>query len=97
MERRVRKRLRICLWNSGWRLSFGSVGNNRAVSYTPTRALGLFLSNGSWKRLGHGLALIFVSQSGVRAMHRITGLMTAAVWLAATTAGIGNGTAAQIA
>ena len=60
-------------------------------------ALGLFLSGGSWKRLGYGLAPIFVSQSRVRAMHRITGLMTPAVGLAATAAGIGDGTATQIA
>jgi hypothetical protein len=60
-------------------------------------ALGLFLSGGSWKRLGYALALIFVGQSRVRAMHGLTGLVAAAVGLATTTAGIGNRTAAQIA
>lgn len=60
-------------------------------------ALGLFLSAWRWKRLGYGLAPTFISQSRVRAMHRIAGLMATAVGLAAATAGIGDGTAAQIA
>ena len=60
-------------------------------------ALGLFLSGWRGKRLGYGLALIFESQSRVGAMHRITRLVAPAVGLALTTAGIGDGAAAQIA
>ena len=56
-------------------------------------ALGLFLSGGSWKRLGYALALIFVGQSRVRAMHGLTGLVAAAVGLAALAQAFGQGAA----
>jgi len=60
-------------------------------------ALGLFPGGRRRQRLSYGLALVFECQSRVRAMHRITGLVTPAVGFAATAAGIGDGTTAQIA
>jgi hypothetical protein len=60
-------------------------------------SLGLFLRGGSGKRLGYGLTMHFVSQARVRAMRRIAGLVTPAVGLAASAAGSGDGTTAQIA
>jgi len=60
-------------------------------------ALGLFLSGGSRKRLGNGLALNFAGQPRIRPVHRLTALMTVTVGLPAATAGIRHGPAAQIA
>ena len=59
--------------------------------------LDLFVSGGSGERFGYRLTLIFISQSRVRVMHRITRLVAPSVGFAATAAVIGDGTAAQIA
>ncbi|MBV9573565.1 MAG: hypothetical protein JOY93_05890 [Acidobacteriales bacterium] len=60
-------------------------------------ACGLFPRSGIRERLRHSLSLHFVGQSRVRTMYRLAGLVTAAVRLAATATGIGDGPAAQIA
>jgi hypothetical protein len=60
-------------------------------------AFGLFLGSRSWQRFGDGLALLFVGQAHVWAMNRLAGLVAVTVGFTATAAGIGNGSAAEIA
>jgi hypothetical protein len=60
-------------------------------------ALGFFLSSRSGQRFGNSLALLFVSQARGWAVNRLARLVTVTVGLAATTAGIGDGSAAEIA
>jgi hypothetical protein len=59
-------------------------------------AFGLSLRGGMGERLRHRFSLHFVSQSWVGTMYWLAGLVTAAVRLATTAAGIGNAPTAQI-
>jgi hypothetical protein len=58
----------------------------------------LGLAQFGWRRKGFGdrLATLFAGETVVGSMSGITGLVTAAVWLAAFAAGRGNGTAAKV-
>jgi hypothetical protein len=59
-------------------------------------AFGLFLDSRSGQRFGNGFALLFVGQTRIRAMNRLVRLVAMTVGLTATTAGIGDGAAAEI-
>ena len=59
-------------------------------------AFGLFVRGGSGNRLGDGLALHLIGQARVGTVNRLSRLVTVTIGFAATTAGVGYGTAAQV-
>lgn len=95
----LRQRLFLLHWPSAADLGvdFNELANElfEATEFSDL-AFRLFLSGRSGQRFGDGFALLFVGQARVRAVRRLARLVAMTIGLTTTTAGIGDGAAAEI-